>query len=76
MNKPIIYSKDNCVQCNFTKRLFDELNIEFEERNIDVNQTYYDQAKSLGYMQAPIVVTDFKTWSGFKPDEIKAIANK
>jgi len=30
--------------------------------------------KSLGYMQAPVVVTDDGHWSGFRPDKIASLA--
>ena len=31
---------------------------------------------SLGYLQAPVVVTDTDHWSGFRPDRIKALAER
>jgi glutaredoxin-like protein NrdH len=30
--------------------------------------------KSLGYVQAPVVVAGEDHWSGFRPDKIKAIS--
>ena len=33
-----------------------------------------DYVMSLGYLQAPVVVADGVTWSGFRPDRITALA--
>lgn len=33
-----------------------------------------DYVMSLGYLQAPVVVTPDTHWSGFRPDRIKALA--
>ena len=32
------------------------------------------KVKSLGYVQAPVVITGEDHWSGFRPDKIKALA--
>lgn len=32
------------------------------------------QVKSMGYVQAPVVVTDGDHWSGFRPDKLKQMA--
>ena len=32
-----------------------------------------DYVKSLGYQQAPVVVTDGEHWAGFRPDKIAMI---
>ena len=33
-----------------------------------------DVVKAMGYMQAPVVVTDSDHWSGFRPDKIATLA--
>ena len=33
-----------------------------------------EHVKSLGYLQAPVVVTDEDHWSGFRPDKIDELA--
>jgi glutaredoxin-like protein NrdH len=38
---------------------------------VQCNATYL---KALGYMQAPVVVTDQDHWSGFRPDKIEELA--
>ncbi len=69
-----IYTLPNCVQCETTKRQFDRHGIEYEVKALE---DYPDKAKEFmeqGYKTAPIVVTDNKTWSGFKYEEIKHLA--
>jgi len=35
-----------------------------------------EQVKSLGYLQAPVVITDEDHWSGFRPDKIDELASR
>ena len=35
-----------------------------------------EYVKGLGYMQAPVVVTDDEHWSGFRPDKIEALSQR
>ncbi len=69
-----IYSKPRCVQCDATYRAFDKLGVSYEVIDVSVDQESLDYIVSLGYMQAPVVVTPAGHWSGFRPDRIKAVA--
>jgi glutaredoxin-like protein NrdH len=73
--RTVVYSKNNCVQCAYTKKLLTEYGIKFEERNIDENEEFYAQAKSLGYQQAPVVVAGVESWSGFQPDKLAKLVS-
>ena len=33
-----------------------------------------ERVRGLGFMQAPVVVTETDSWSGFRPDKINALA--
>lgn len=33
-----------------------------------------ERVKALGYLQAPVVITDEDHWSGFRPDKIDELA--
>ena len=35
-----------------------------------------EQVKALGYLQAPVVITDEDHWSGFRPDKIDELASR
>ena len=69
-----VYTKDNCVQCDATKRMMDKIGIEYETINITQNPEELDKLIELGYRAAPVVVADGDSWAGFQPDKITALA--
>ncbi|MCD7101817.1 glutaredoxin-like protein NrdH [Pseudoclavibacter sp. 13-3] len=69
-----VYSKPACVQCNATYRALDKRGIDYTVVDITEDAAALAQVKELGYMQAPVVVTDAGHWSGFRPDKIDALA--
>ncbi len=69
-----VYSKPSCVQCNATYRALDAKGIEYSVTDVSEDADALEHVKSLGYMQAPVVVTDGDHWSGFRPDKIDELA--
>lgn len=69
----IVYTKDNCVQCNATKNAMDSYGIDYQLVNLDVQPDAVDNLKSLGYRQVPVVMTESEHWSGFRPDKIAGL---
>lgn len=69
---PVIYEQANCIQCKMTKREFDKLGLAFETINLDEQPREREKLKGMGYYQAPVVMTDERVWTGFRPDLIKA----
>ena len=47
-----------------------------ERRDDMYVSTLREYVKGLGYMQAPVVVTDDEHWSGFRPDKIEALSQR
>jgi glutaredoxin-like protein NrdH len=70
-----VWTTENCVQCMMTKKQFDKLGIDYEEKPLADNPTQLELFKAQGLTSAPIVTTDIKTWSGFRLDKIKSLAN-
>jgi glutaredoxin-like protein NrdH len=70
-----VYSKPSCVQCTATYRALDKKGIEYEIFDVSVDEKALEAVKSLGYMQAPVVITDDDHWSGFRPDKIALLAS-
>ena len=70
-----VYSKPACVQCNATYRALDARGIEYEIFDLSVDEIALQTVKDLGYLQAPVVVTEADHWSGFRPDKISALDN-
>lgn len=68
-----VYSKPRCVQCDATKRALTKRGISFDEVSIADDPQALDQLKDMGFRQAPVVLAGDDSWSGFRPDKIKAL---
>ncbi|MFJ4167796.1 glutaredoxin-like protein NrdH [Microbacterium sp. NPDC089698] len=68
-----VYTKPSCVQCNATYRALDAAGLEYEIRDVTEDAAALEHVKSLGYLQAPVVITDEDHWSGFRPDKISEL---
>ncbi|OON38962.1 NrdH-redoxin [Izhakiella australiensis] len=69
----IIYTKDNCVQCNATKNAMDSKGLPYELIHLDNDPQAVESLRNLGYRQAPVVMANEEHWSGFRPDKIAAL---
>ncbi|MGO2633378.1 MAG: glutaredoxin-like protein NrdH [Galactobacter sp.] len=69
-----VYTKPSCVQCNATYRALDRKGIEYKKVDISQDAAALERIRDLGYMQAPVVITESDSWSGFRPDKIEEIA--
>lgn len=68
-----VYTKPACVQCNATFRALDKAGIPYQVVDVSTDAEALDHIKVLGYMQAPVVVTETEHWSGFRPDKINTL---
>ncbi|OMH36870.1 glutaredoxin-like protein NrdH [Tersicoccus sp. Bi-70] len=69
-----VYTKPACVQCNATYRALDKKGVVYQSVDISQDPQALEELKAMGYLQAPVVVTDDDSWSGFRPDKIATIA--
>jgi glutaredoxin-like protein NrdH len=69
-----VYTKSNCPQCVMTKKKLDLHGILYTEINLEDHPDQVTAFKEQGLMAAPIVTTDIKAWSGFKPSKIDSLA--
>jgi glutaredoxin-like protein NrdH len=69
-----VFSKPNCVQCDATKRTLNNLGLDYEVTDLTEDPASLEYVRSLGYLQAPVVVAGDDHWSGFRMDKIKALA--
>ena len=65
-----VYTKPACVQCNATYRALDKRGIDYQVVDVTEDAAALEKIKELGYMQAPVVITEQDHWSGFRPDKI------
>ncbi|RWZ49575.1 glutaredoxin-like protein NrdH [Labedella phragmitis] len=71
-----VYTKPSCVQCTATYRALDSKGIEYEVFDLSADEKALEAVKSLGYLQAPVVIADEDHWSGFRPDKIEELAQR
>jgi glutaredoxin-like protein NrdH len=67
---PTIYTKPNCVQCEATKRYFDNKGVAYTTVDITQDVDALDRLIEEGYQAAPVVNAGTEWWSGFQPDKI------
>ena len=69
-----VYSKEDCMQCNFTKKWLNEHGIEYEEFDVEKDEEALKYIKEeLGYQAVPVVVTETDNWYGFRPDRLAGL---
>lgn len=72
-----LYSKNACGQCVATEKTFINKGIDYTKVYIDQDSDESRQAlavvKGLGYLQAPVIITESEHWSGFRPDKIATL---
>ncbi|GAA1169126.1 MULTISPECIES: glutaredoxin-like protein NrdH [Nesterenkonia] len=68
-----VYTKPACVQCNATYRALDKNGLTYRSVDISQDAEALERVRALGYMQAPVVITDDDHWSGFRPDKISGL---
>lgn len=71
-----VYSKPSCVQCTATYRALDAKGVPYEVVDMSVDAEALATVKGLGYLQAPVIVTDDEHWSGFRPDKINELVEQ
>ena len=69
-----VYSKPSCVQCSASYRALDSKGIDYQVVDMSQDADALERVKALGYLQAPVVITDEDHWSGFRPDKIDELA--
>jgi glutaredoxin-like protein NrdH len=66
-----LYTLPACVQCTATKKFLNNKGIEYETIDLSLDDDAADMVRSLGYQQAPVIITDKgEHWSGFRPDKL------
>lgn len=75
-NTPVIvYSKPNCMQCNFTKKYLEDKGIPYEVKDIAENEAAIEEVKSLGFSSLPVVLAEgLEAFNGFRPDMLNHLA--
>ena len=67
-----VYTKHGCPQCEATKEMLNDENIEFDVINVEEDEGALSYVKDeLGFMAMPVVVKKGEEpFSGFRPDKL------
>ena len=70
--KVTVYSKADCMQCNFTKKWLMDEGLEYEEIRADLDDKALAYVKDeLGFNSLPVVVIEGEVpFHGFRPDRL------
>lgn len=70
-----VYSKPECPQCDFTKKLLDnELKLPYQEVDVTQRPGAADALRDMGFRGVPVVAaTGIAPWQGFSPDRLRAL---
>ncbi len=59
-----------------TKRMLQQAGITYTETDLTQNPAALEKVKKLGYLSAPVVITDKgQSWAGFQPERIKELTS-
>jgi glutaredoxin-like protein NrdH len=70
-----VFTKQHCPQCMATERQLKRQGINFELVDLTDNPSTVQQLIEAGFKQTPVVITPDASWSGYRPDLIKALGN-
>ena len=63
-----IYSKPNCMACNFTKKYLNDKGIKFEEIDVFKDADALAMLMDKGFSQMPVVSIEGEFHTGFQPN--------
>jgi glutaredoxin-like protein NrdH len=67
----IVYSGTNCPYCSQLKKYLNDQDIAFEERNVETNEQYAEELRSMGMSSIPVTVIGETKILGLNPTRIK-----
>lgn len=72
---PTVFTSPSCFPCRFTKKVLNDLNVDFVERDVTADEKAAEIVRKLGYKGVPVVVLENGDhWQGLDPDRLKALA--
>ena len=68
-----IYSKPNCMACNFSKKYLEDKGVEFKEINVFEDAEALTMLRDKGFSQMPVVDVGGEFHTGFRPDVLSKV---
>lgn len=70
-----LYSKPRCPKCMATKRDLDKMEISYTYIDVSKDFDAFVFLKAQGVLSMPYVMTENDSWTGYKPERIKALTD-
>lgn len=70
-----VYGKPGCVQCKFTVKELEKLDVPYNYIDISVNVVAEERIKNMGFTTLPVVLAGDAKWAGLKVDNIRRLRN-
>jgi glutaredoxin-like protein NrdH len=73
MNKQlIVYSTQDCIECNMVKQVLTEEGVPFEVRDVGTNPQFQKEVETFGFLGVPVTVLGNRIIKGFT-NELKEL---
>lgn len=69
-----VYSKPGCIQCKYTYAELDKTGLPYKTVDVTQDPSGVAAVQEMGYQSLPVVVAGDSHWSGFRPDNLRALA--
>ena len=63
-----VYSKPNCMQCEFSKKYLNDKGVEFKDINVFEDDEALAMLRDQGFSQMPVVDVNGEFHTGFQPN--------
>ena len=68
-----IFSKPNCMSCNFAKKYLDNKCVKYEEINVFEDDKALAMLRDKGFSEMPVVNVDGEFHTGFQPNVLAKV---
>ncbi len=68
--KVVVFTSDTCGYCHMAKDYLNEINVEFEERNVSSDKEARKELMSKGFMGVPVIYVDEEVIQGFDKNKL------
>ena len=68
-----IYSKPNCMACNFSKKYLEDKGVEFKEINVFEDKEALAMLRDKGFSEMPVVDVNGEFHTGFRPEVLARV---
>lgn len=76
MDKVIVYTSNTCPYCTMVKDYLKDKNVEFDEKNVQTDETARNELIAKGYTGVPVVIIDGEEIVGFDKNKLDKILDK